>query len=71
MSQTRRMTNETIKKRVREFMPDAVLYREDDKSVLFLVDIVTSKQVSWARLPYVQFLPHDSRHLIMVVYQMF
>lgn len=68
MSQTPKMKKETIIKRVLENFPDAVVYHEDDESVWFLVYIASSKGLSWARLPYVQFLPHDSEKLKMVVF---
>lgn len=71
MSQTPEMKKMVLKKKVSQNFPDAVVYHEDDESIWFLVGLVSSKGLSWARLPYVQLLPHDSTHLKMRVYLKF
>lgn len=71
MSQTPKMKKETIKKKVYENFPDAIFYDEDEESVWFLVRSVSSKTLSWARLPYVILLPCNSVKMIMRVFLKF
>ena len=63
------MKKETIKRNVRDQIPNAEFYREDEKCVWFVVGIVTSYEIKLARLPYVQILPRDSSTLYMVVFR--
>ena len=65
------MKKETIKKHVREQFPRAELITETNDRVWFLVDVVSSKSLSWARLPYVQLLPYNESRLLMVVSKKF
>lgn len=61
------MKKETIKKRVADNIPGAEYYSECEDQVWYLIDIVTSKRLGWARLPYVQLLPYSSNRLLMIV----
>lgn len=65
------MKKETIKRIVRDQIPGAEYYREDEKCIWYVVGIVTSYQLKWARLPYVQVLPRDSSTLYLVIYREF
>ena len=65
------MKKETIKKRVAEHLPHAEYYSEREDSVWYLIDIVSSKRLGWARLPYVQLFPHSSDRLLMIVSEKF
>lgn len=65
------MKKETIKKHVAEQFPFAKVEFEDEDKIWFSVEIVSSKSLTWARLPYVQILPRDSKSIYMVVSEKF
>lgn len=65
------MKKETILRKIKENFYEYEVYAEDEKCIAIRVQSVSTKVLSWMRLPYVMITATTDHHIILWCYYKF